>query len=253
MLRDTGSFTKTCVECGDSFVTRQSKQICCSTRCSVARQVKMTKALNEKNRSERRKIYPRTRKCSRCKKNFAAKQANHIYCSTICRTAVYLEECEKNWKPPKYPKQATCSYCKEQFISTSPKNIYCSDDCRGAVARAKGKFSYSKSDLVDGDPVLGIRGHYVYGWYSPKDPSHLPFYIGMGTGIRGWIRHPGQNCGKYRNEKTKVVVFRSNLTIEGAMLLEAVLIDLFKSMGADLTNVAEPMRRREIPPLEHPS
>jgi len=46
-----------------------------------------------------------------------------------------------------------------------------------------------------------------------------------------------------------VHIVKDNLTNEGAMLLEASLIDLFARLGACQANQVSPLRRQEVPPL----
>jgi hypothetical protein len=81
------------------------------------------------------------------------------------------------------------------------------------------------------------EGYYVYGWYRAQE--FLPFYIGKGVRHRAW-----------RNADVNTIrIFRDQLTEEGALLIESVLIDLFMSMGAKLINQARGMRRYENGPL----
>lgn len=56
-------------------------------------------------------------------------------------------------------------------------------------------------------------------------------------------------CQQERTESTRVVICRDNLTREGALLVESVLENLFRSMGAILTNQSETLKRQEQLPL----
>lgn len=82
---------------------------------------------------------------------------------------------------------------------------------------------------------------YVYGWY--REGSKLPFYVGKGTGQRAW------RYGKLQAGVT-VKIFRDSLTDEGAILVEAVLIQVFLSLGAALHNKTTGSRRRQPGLLE---
>jgi hypothetical protein len=97
------------------------------------------------------------------------------------------------------------------------------------------------------------RGRYVYAWFNNDSP--FPFYVGKGVGGRGWMRHmhKGQSafCNRLRSSSSgfRVYVVRDNMTNEGAMLLEAALIDLFSALGGCAGNQVSPLRRQEVPPL----
>jgi hypothetical protein len=102
---------------------------------------------------------------------------------------------------------------------------------------------------VFGEQKLGYpSGHYVYGWYDNQ--SDLPFYVGQGYWNRAWSDHGDAWCERYRSKRTRVVIYRWDLTKEGALLGESILTNLFKGLGASLTNAAETMKRKEVPPLE---
>jgi hypothetical protein len=97
------------------------------------------------------------------------------------------------------------------------------------------------------------RGRYVYAWFN--DDSPFPFYVGKGVADRAWKRHmlKGQSafCNKIRSASTGfwVHIVRDGLTNEGAMLLEAALIEMFSAMGGCVANQVSPLRRQEVPPL----
>jgi hypothetical protein len=99
------------------------------------------------------------------------------------------------------------------------------------------------------------RGRYVYAWFSDTDP--LPFYIGKGVDGRAWERHQDADgramwCQTVRSTAKgfRAEVIRDNLTNEGALLVEAVLIAFTQLLGALLTNQVGGMSRQEQPPLE---
>ena len=97
------------------------------------------------------------------------------------------------------------------------------------------------------------RGRYVYAWFNNSSP--FPFYVGKGTGARGWRRHmhKGQSafCNRLRSESAgfHCQVVRDGMTNEGAMLLESSLIDLFSALGGCNGNQVSGLRRQEVPPL----
>jgi hypothetical protein len=97
------------------------------------------------------------------------------------------------------------------------------------------------------------KGRYVYAWFN--DGSPFPFYVGKGVADRAWQRHmlKGQSafCNKIRSTSTGfwVHIVRDGLTNEGAMLLEAALIEMFSAMGGCVANQVSPLRRQEVPPL----
>jgi len=122
----------------------------------------------------------------------------------------------------KYP-DGKCEICGKIFHRTWPK----ARRCKSCIRLNNKKIEQHT-----------IVGYYVYGWYHLGES--LPFYIGKGKGLRG-----------YRNSKVpKIRIYRDNLTSEGALLVESVLIDLFKELGADLMNKNNGMSRQEKNPLE---
>jgi hypothetical protein len=97
------------------------------------------------------------------------------------------------------------------------------------------------------------KGRYVYAWFNDESP--FPFYVGKGVGDRAWKRHMlrGQTaiCNKIRSTSKRfwIHIVRDGLTNEGAMLLEAALVDMFSALGGCVANQVCPMRRQEVPPL----
>lgn len=91
-----------------------------------------------------------------------------------------------------------------------------------------------------------LKGYYVYGWVNGDD--WVPFYIGRGKGKRAWSQH-GWFCEKLRAGGAKVHIYRDGLTMEGAKLVESVLIDFFGSLGLTMANRVAGVERQEEPPL----
>lgn len=88
--------------------------------------------------------------------------------------------------------------------------------------------------------TYGYEGAYVYGWY--RQGEALPFYIGKGKNGRAWRRGCPPN--------TEIRIYRDRLTDEGAFLVESVLINVFKTLGAPLVNQKAGIIRAEKPPLK---
>jgi hypothetical protein len=87
-------------------------------------------------------------------------------------------------------------------------------------------------------------GHYVYAWHD----SYGVFYVGRGTNGRINDPHTNQACGKRRREAGtafRARIVRDNLTLEGSILVESVLIAELKPA----CNRANGTRRQEVPPL----
>lgn len=86
------------------------------------------------------------------------------------------------------------------------------------------------------------RGYYVYGWFFK---GHMcPNYIGKGRGDRAWRSDKGAS---------EVRIFRDNLTEEGALLVESVLIELYLEDRVPLRNIARGIVRQEVSPLSLPN
>lgn len=180
--------------------------------------------------------------CGRCGVGFRMKIANQKWCSAQCRDAQYAEG-----RPPnKYPKAATCEHCKATYTASVSTQRWCSPNCRKAYHVARKPLPIA-GKVIHRDRYP--RGRYVYGWY--KDDDELPFYIGKGVYARAWERHVNSSkisaaCQDIRREckNFRVVVYKDNLTAAGALLVETLLIDVFRSLGACLTNNRVPIKRR---------
>lgn len=185
------------------------------------------------------------RVCPGCNNVFIVKSGQHKYCTL---------DCYKQFSPKfprrrkKYPISRNCKTCGIAYPATNETHTYCSVECRKENERK-----------LKADKVLGVsnkypRGHYVYGWYQKDDP--LPFYIGMGTSGRAWARHIHGNdssaslCELRRNSETRIVIYRDKLTSEGALLVESVLISVFRDLGAELVNQVAGLKRQEKQGLE---
>lgn len=199
--------------------------------------------------------------CSECGAQFGTRYSWSKLCSNTCRQARQKRKYAAARAAKGLagmPTFAKCAVCGVRFRPNQPNHKLCSDQCRvssmlDAMARQK-LIRAEKSKKPKKDETL--VGRYVYGWYFPGE--QLPFYVGQGQGNRAWDRHDlGDHtpafCQRFKTSKTKVVIYRKNLTLEGALLLEAVLVEVFLSLGAILANQAETIKRREVPPLEMPT
>lgn len=145
-------------------------------------------------------------------------------------------------------RQKFCANCGNEIPS---RLTYCSKECQLMRKRRKAVTH------VNFGTVASMCGLYVYGWMISGEA--LPFYVGMGQGNRATDAHmlhgrpaPCERVRRLAGDKFEAVIFRDNLTREGALLVESVLIELFNSMGACLSNEASGMRRQEVLPLEMP-
>lgn len=181
------------------------------------------------------------KKCPGCGVDFKPKHGNSVYCRPACRKSenkVYaIYSCKVRGQI------AVCPVCNSEFNRNGSQHVYCSKSCRPSSS-----INYYKP--VEAEPKP--RGKYVYGWFLEGET--LPFYVGLGSGRRAWEIHTLDGgrlatCQSLRTSSTRIVVFRDNLTDEGALLLESVLIDVFRRLGAVLTNQSSGMGRKEKPPL----
>lgn len=169
------------------------------------------------------------KECMWCKRVVRVRR-NTKYCSLKCgnayRNSTNNQPLKKWW--------LLCNRCGIEFICSHGKSLYCSKECRHP-------------------PPPLPSGCYVYGWYQSPDHS-LPFYIGKGTGRRAWEPHKNNGkpslCQQLRTDEMVIKIYRENLTEEGSLLIESVLISVFELMGARLVNMSESLKRQEILPLE---
>lgn len=209
--------------------------------------------------------------CGQCGEKFLQKHFGEKYCSYNCAEAVANEK-GRQARLKKLKKQSPheeieptpllCPFCNTYFIPKSIHQQYCSTKCRSkseSRRQAEKRLMEKPAPIlprpaIGGRPVKEYpRGRYVYGWYHPK-LLDIPFYIGQGVYNRAWTKHTLDDgteapCETVRTKSTVVKIYRDNLTLEGALLLESVLVDLFRSMGAVLYNQSETLKRRERPPL----
>lgn len=194
----------------------------------------------------------RTIICKGCGVQFLQKHWAQLYCSTDCPRTKNIQGME-NIPPEEETCKTLCTRCGKDFNAQSGYQRYCSD-ARRVSSKDIDTSRPEKWYDIAGIPHVNIpKGHYVYGWYQEFSP--LPFYVGEGCWDRAWQIHLVDRdtkafCERLRNCNTRIVVYRNNLTKEGAMLLESCLVSLFTMQGARLTNQAEPMTRQEKPPLE---
>lgn len=102
---------KKCPVCGNLFIPKKRKQICCSDACS---------------RENRKKYYT----CEHCGQQFWRPNAFRMkYCSEECQRQAFALEHPKMEKPLPTVYTRECAWCGEPFETTSSNRIYCGDDC----------------------------------------------------------------------------------------------------------------------------
>ena len=162
-----------------------------------------------------------------------------------------------------------CATCGKVFAKRHPTSRFCHWECQTAKSEKRKQERIEKAKAVSRPleecekayPAAKSKkttGRYVYAWFAGDEL--LPFYVGKGVADRAWKRHVNNDdgtaslCQKVRASVSgfRVEIIREGLTEEGARLVEATLIDFVKSLGGCDTNVANPVRRQEIPPLELP-
>lgn len=239
----------TCSVCSKQFTSSYGNAKVCSVSC---RRVRTASYL----RSYYPGVVATERECKRCGAKFFGK-GNKKYCRNQCR----LEDVQDSLNVTGRTKN--CLVCGVEFTTNRTLMVCCSRKCaakRGndrlqEIRSAKIKIktvAANVKDYTQPPRLVRPRSSYVYGWYDPK--CDLPFYIGKGVGDRAWVKHLAGDkteavCERFRTDSTRVVIFRDNLTDEGATLVESVLINVFRSLGAPLMNDKEPTSRLEIPPL----
>lgn len=191
--------------------------------------------------------------CLQCGGEYTPKTVTQKYCSTECAKQYHKDR----YVPiPVVPQNVPCIICSTLFVTNGRTNQkYCSDECRAEGYRRSLARKKNYRSAASPNYEKRYRSQYVYGWYHPGHT--LPFYVGRGQGKRAWEEHQvGRDkakaaCERERTKDTVIKVYRDNLTVEGALLVEAVLIALFNSMGGCLSNQVAPMKRQEVPPLEN--
>ncbi len=216
--RVQGKVPKKCDVCAEEYQGVSNQRFCggkCRAEFNTARALAAKARRNESKRPE-----DLVKKCRVCGQEFEVR-VRRVYCSRGCQEIGYIQYMPSYQKKPE------------------PETTLDTEELESVVAHQERP-----------------RGRYVYGWCHPQ--LDLPFYVGSGAGNRAWVVHkkilPGSVgrafCEQYRTKDTRVVIYRDNLTLEGALLVESVLISLFKSMGAAETNNKDPLKRQEEPPLE---
>lgn len=240
-----------CLVCGNKFEGQKGRKYCGQACGKLAQLEKL------KQQTERRKLASQenaksvfSKVCKICNVQFETNKLSRVYCGQACREQgamqSFARSAEKHKKPPVVHTRV-CLNCSTEFTTNNGTKRYCSEECRGT----KSIPTYRSIASLRGDSKsIQLRGYYVYGWYDKNE--ELPFYIGKGTGARAWDAHEGLVCGRYKSSEVTVVIYRTRLTSEGALLLESVLMDVFRSLGAFLRNQTEGMNRVEVPPLEIP-
>ncbi len=141
-----------------------------------------------------------------------------------------------------------CETCCKAFKKTFKGQRFCSEQCSGSCDEEGTAYQGRK-------PV----GRYIYAWY--RNGENLPFYIGKGIGDRAWRHHDNGDgsapaaCQVIRSssKRFEVRILRENLTQEGALLCESLLLDfLTEQCGITLANQHGGTQRQERPPLELP-
>lgn len=159
--------------------------------------------------------------CVVCGKRFDKLRRNQVTCST---------ECSRNRYTRMPDVTIECLQCRKPFIG-HPSRKFCCVPCR----------EWFYEECYDNAPVQSSAGLYVYMWFD--EGASLPYYVGHGGGSRVTDPHTGVR------PPARYEIIRNNLTGEGALLLEATIIDLLMMLEAPLVNVKNPLARTERPPL----
>lgn len=170
-------------------------------------------------------------RCLECDTTFKAKSSDIEYCSDACEFGIKI-----------------CSYCCKEFISSNQK--YCSAECFDKSGPSHAVDGFREIDYTPTESKVKTKGDYVYGWFD----NDGIFYIGRGCNNRAWERHINSSDGTLAKCETLrinskgfyVRILKDNLTLEGAILIESVLIDLLRPYG----NINRGTSRQERPPLE---
>jgi hypothetical protein len=190
---------------------------------------------------------PCDRGCARCGDVFLATFSSEFYCHA-CNASKEIGSYSKGSAKARHT--AYCKHCGQE----SGNRVFCSSGCRLEHSKTKRVQRVGRISGSFEAGTRGVKGKCVYGWFIKG--HELPFYIGKGYGERVLRTHmngdrkaPCERVRQAAGGDFVAVVFKDNLTEEGALLAESLLINVFKSMGALLSNVSEPLKRQELPPL----
>ncbi len=162
-------------------------------------------------------------KCAVCPQLFVKQRSNQVTCSTACSRRRYVKSADVTLRCAE-------TECQVEFQG-HPSRKFCSEQCRTLF--------YEK--CYEAAPVRSDTALYVYLWFD-KD-AQLPYYVGSGGGTRSHDPHGDMRM------PASVVIARSGLTGEGALLVESALIEFCLLLGAPLENRHNPLVRQERPPL----
>jgi hypothetical protein len=228
-------YSKKCVVCGDCFVTEDSmSEQCADCKSKLKEQLKPRLSQCKPPQVTYKKI------CDECAKPFVTIVARQRFCNQKCglsfHNKLYHQTKSKKRSKSHYVKK--CVRCYEEFTTKYHHQKVCGD-----------------CSIKKKAPKIPV-GWYVYGWFHSEEM--LPFYIGKGIGRRAWDVHNGDyylyaDCQKERTSNTIVKILRENLTEEGALLCESILIDSLREFGVLLTNRSNGIKRPEVLPLELPN
>ena len=115
-----------CVECGEIFQPRNSKNVLCSNDCRY---------INDKRRAYERGTIPRMpgtlkpKECLVCKRTYQPKAGSQKYCSPTCNGLVHLK---RNRSRLDHNRLLKCWICKNKFKPQTSKSRakFCSAECR---------------------------------------------------------------------------------------------------------------------------
>ena len=199
-----------CVVCKADFQPKKKNQVTCSTLCSINRYRRAPDVALE---------------CAQCHITFTG-HISRRFCKVACRELFY--EIVRGYSPVcvDVPVTTQCSRCGVEFEGPAGRE-YCGTRCHEDAAGLAGN--------------LTEAALYVYLWFDKG--AQLPYYVGSGGGTRSHDKH-----GSLRDPHA-VVIARSGLTGEGALLIESTLIEFCLLLGAKLENSHNPLVRQERPPL----
>lgn len=192
--------------------------------------------------------------CVACGKQFVSYARNTKYCRRPCERKHAVRKCEAcgNQFTPEQFEDQSCGNCQERQLGSTDLNPDSNSENTIVLVEALQVLVNRKGLMVSRKDTVP-RGWYVYSWTFCNEV--LPFYIGKGTGNRGWKAHHGQHCQRAlsnNDSSLKVIIHKDYLTEAGATFLEGCLIDVFTNIGAVLTNRVRGAAAEPSLPLEYP-